>query len=218
MNMFVRIYNSSIGRKFVVGLTGICLCIYLIVHLGGNLLLFKQDGGAAFDRYAELLPSLLIIRIVEIILFAIFLIHIVTATVLWVLNRNARPTKYKVSRPQENSSLFSRTMFVSGSIVFIFLVVHMKTFWVTSRFYHEEYPSMYNLVVSVFSHPVYASLYVVAMILLAFHLRHGVESVFQTFGLRSQTYMTLIQLIGAFFWLVIPLGFASIPIYYAFMR
>jgi succinate dehydrogenase / fumarate reductase cytochrome b subunit len=214
MKTFFGLYNSSIGKKLVVGATGLFLCMYLVVHLLGNLLLFKHDGGAAFDQYAEILPSLLIIRIVEIGLFAVFLIHIVTATVLWILNRNARPERYELNRPKENSSFFSRTMFVSGSIVFIFIVIHMRSFWVTSRFYHEAYPSSYRMVVGVFSNPYYVVFYVVAIILLGFHLRHGFQSAFQTFGIKHARYAWLIELVGAIFWLVIPLAFVSIPIYF----
>ena len=139
----------------------------------GNLLLLKQDGGASFDAYAELLPSLLIIRIIEIGLFAVFFLHIFSGTVLWFQNRAARPERYNVNKPQENSSLFSRTMFLTGSIVFIFLVVHIKTFWVASRYYHDEYPSMYKIAVTAFADPLYSLFYVLAVALLAFHLRHG---------------------------------------------
>ena len=214
MNTFVGMYNSSIGKKLVVGATGLFLCVYLVIHLLGNLLLLRHDGGAAFDQYAELLPSLLIVRVVEIGLFAVFLIHIVTGTVLWLLNRRARPERYEVNRPQENSSHFSRMMFLSGSLLFIFIVIHMRTFWVTSRFYHEANPSMYLMVVETFSNPYYSGFYVIAMALLGFHLRHGFQSAFQTFGIKHVRYATLIEVTGAIFWLVIPLAFASIPIYF----
>jgi succinate dehydrogenase / fumarate reductase cytochrome b subunit len=216
MGILTGLYRSSIGKKFIAGLTGICLCIYLIVHLGGNLLLFKCDGGAAFNQYAELLPSLLIIRIIEWVLFAIFVLHIFTGTYLWVLNKRARPEKYLVTEPAASSSLFSRTMFLSGSIVFIFLVVHMRQFWAPSRFFPEENPSMYALVTAAFSSPVYSFFYVVAMVLLAFHLRHGFQSAFQTFGLRNHKYTPLIDWIGVVFWLLIPAGFAAMPVYLFF--
>ncbi len=214
MNTFVTLYNSTIGKKLVVGLTGFCLCAYLVVHLAGNLLLFRNDGGAAFDQYAEILPNILLIRIIEVVLFAIFVVHIVTATVLWILNRQARPVKYQLSKPQENSSFFSRTMFLSGSIVYIFITLHMRSFWYPSRFHHDKYPSMYGLVTSTFSQPGYSIFYVVAMVLLAFHLRHGFQSAFQTFGIKHQRYAPLIEAIGAIFWLLIPLAFASIPVYF----
>src|ERR1051326_6928980 len=117
MGLVTELYRSSIGKKVVAGITGLFLCIYLIVHLGGNLLLFKGDGGAAFNEYAEFLPNLLIIRIIEIFLFAVFIGHIFTGTLVWIINRRARPQKYLVNKPEENSSWFSRTMFLSGSIV-----------------------------------------------------------------------------------------------------
>ena len=214
MRTLTRIYQSSVGKKFLMGLTGILLCIYLVVHVGGNLLLFRNDGGAAFDIYAEILPNILIIRIVEVILFAVFVGHSLTGVILWILNRRARPQKYERNKPQENSSLSSRTMFLTGSIVFIFLTIHMRTFWYTSRFEAGEHFSMYRIVASAFSDPLYSGFYVVAMFLLGFHLRHGFQSAFQTFGLRSRTYATLIEAVGIIFWLLIPLAFASMPIYF----
>lgn len=214
MNAFVSFYNSSIGKKLVVGLTGLCLCMYLVVHLGGNLLLFKNDGGAAFDRYAETLPNLLVIRVIEIFLFAIFLIHIVTATVLWILNKQARRIDYQLNRPGENSTLFSRTMQMTGSIVYIFLAFHLRSFWYPARFQHDQFPSMYGLVTEAFSHPLYCGFYVMAMAMLAFHLKHGFQSAFQTFGIKHQRYAFLIEAIGAIFWLVIPAAFASMPVYF----
>jgi succinate dehydrogenase / fumarate reductase cytochrome b subunit len=195
-------------------LTGLFLCMYLIIHLGGNLLLLRQDGGAAFDTYAEILPSLLIIRIIEIFLFAVFIGHIASGTALWIMNRGARGHRYEVNKPQENSSIFSRTMFLTGSIIFIFLVVHLKDFWVTSRFQHEQNPSMYKVALAAFSDPVYSLFYILAIILLAFHLRHGFQSAFQTLGLRTARYGGLINLVGVIFWLLIPAGFAVIPIYF----
>jgi succinate dehydrogenase cytochrome b subunit len=213
MGFLIGLYRSSIGKKFFTGLTGLFLCIYLIVHVGGNLLLFKCDGGAAFNTYAEILPSLLIIRIIEWGLFAIFLLHIITGTYLWVLNKLARPEKYLVTDPSASSSLFSRTMFLSGSIVFIFLVIHMRSFWFPSRFSPQENVTMYAMVTDAFSSPVYSSFYVVAMVLLAFHLRHGFQSAFQTFGLRNLKYAPLIDWIGVLFWFVIPATFAAMPVY-----
>ena len=162
-----------------MALTGLFLCTYLVVHVAGNLLLLKQDGGAAFDAYAELLPSLLIIRIIEYGLYAVFIAHIFMGTLLWLKNKAARPAKYEVNSPQENSSFFSRTMFLTGSIIFIFLVIHMRTFWVTSRFHHDEFPSMYAIAKTAFANPAYSFFYLIALTLLAFHLRHGFQSAFQ---------------------------------------
>jgi succinate dehydrogenase / fumarate reductase cytochrome b subunit len=213
MNLLIGLYRSSVGKKILIGTTGVCLCIYLIVHLAGNLLLFKNDGGTAFNAYAEILPSLLIIRIIEIVLFAIFIGHIFLGTFLWFVNKRARPHAYELNRASENSDLLSRTMIVTGSIILIFLVIHLRQFWGPSRF-GNDHIEMFTLVKAAFSDPFYGVLYVVAMVLLGFHLRHGFQSVLQTFGLRNKKFLSVINFIGIFFWFVIPLGFAAMPIYF----
>jgi succinate dehydrogenase / fumarate reductase, cytochrome b subunit len=218
MNSILTFYRSSIGKKLVVGLTGLLLCTYLVVHLIGNLLLFRNDSGAAFDTYADILPQILVIRIIEVGLFAIFFLHIVTAAITWYANKKARPVKYKVSRQETNSTVTSRTMFLTGSIVFIFLVIHVRTFWFTSRYQAGEGFKMFDLVRESFANPVYAGFYLVAMFLLGFHLRHGFQSAFQTFGLRDRKYTPLIDCVGVLFWLLIPAGFASIPVFFFFFH
>jgi len=214
MRTLLNFYKSSIGKKLIVGLTGLLLSSYLVVHLIGNLLLFRSDRGAAFDAYAEILPNILVIRIIEILLFAIFAGHILTGVILWFLNRMARSRKYEVRKQEDNSALTSRTMFLTGSVVFIFIVVHMRTFWYTSRYEAGETFSMYAVVKSAFANPLYSLFYLVALFILGFHLRHGFQSAFQTFGLRDKKYAPLIEWIGMIFWLIIPVCFASMPLYF----
>jgi succinate dehydrogenase / fumarate reductase cytochrome b subunit len=214
LNSLLQFYHSSVGKKFVVGATGLFLCTFLVVHVSGNLLLFRGDGGAAFEAFSEFMAHNVIIRTLEIVLFAGFILHIVTSTILWLRNKRARPKGYAVNKPLENSSFPSRITFVTGSVIFIFLVIHMKSFWVTSRFFAEENPSMYSLVVKLFANGVYDSLYLIALLLLGFHLRHGFQSAFQTFGVRGKKYEGLIEAIGAIFWLIIPIAFASMPVYF----
>ena len=214
MKLLIELYNSSVGKKIVMGLTGFLLCAYLVEHISGNVLLFRNDGGAAFDMYAEILPQIFIVLVIEYVLFAIFIVHIVTGTYLWLQNKRSRPQNYLVNEKSINSTLTSRTMFLTGSVVFFFLVVHMKQFWFTSRFTTEEHFSSYKMVAEAFENPWYVVLYVIAMGLLGFHLRHGFQSAFQTFGLRNQKYVPLIEAIAIIFWLVIPAGFAAMPIYF----
>jgi succinate dehydrogenase / fumarate reductase cytochrome b subunit len=214
MNFLLELYTSTVGKKFLMAFTGLFLCLYLVVHVSGNLLLFKQDGGVAFDTYAEILPSIFIIRIIEIVLFLVFIGHIFTGTVLWIRNKRARPIQYEEFQANENSSLSSRTMFLTGSIVFIFLVIHLRSFYFPSRFAHEINPSMYALVKTAFSSPVYSLFYVFAMALLGFHLRHGFQSAFQSFGIKHTKYAALIEAVAVLFWLIIPILFASMPIYF----
>jgi len=212
MSTLLSIYRSSVGKKFVVGATGLFLCTFLCVHVGGNMLLFMHDGGRAFNEFSAFMASNVLIRSLEIVLFGGFLLHIITSTVLWLKNKAARKVSYQVTKPLETSTFSSRITFLTGSIIFIFLVLHMKTFWVTSRFMGEE--DMYALVTSAFSNGLYDALYLVALFLLSFHLRHGFESAFQTFGIRGQRYEGLIATVGIIFWLFIPIAFATMPIYF----
>jgi succinate dehydrogenase / fumarate reductase cytochrome b subunit len=214
----VPLYSSSVGQKLLVGATGLFLCSFLIVHLSGNLLLFRNDGGKAFDTYSEFMSTNTGIRIMEIVLFAGFLIHIIFAVSHWISNRLSRPERYLRNRASENSALESRLTFVTGSIVFIFLVVHLRSFFVPSRFAAAGTGvSMYELVRAAFSSPIYDGFYVVAMALLAYHLRHGFQSAFQTFGLRPGR-EKIIDWIAIIFWLLIPIGFAAMPLYFLWTR
>ncbi len=209
----VPLYKSSVGQKLLVGATGLFLCSFLVVHMSGNLLLFRHDGGKAFDTYSEFMSTNSVIRTMEIVLFAGFLIHIIFAVSTWISNRMARPSRYAVNRPSENSSLASRLAFVTGSITFIFLVVHLRSFFVPVRFTSGLKPSMYELVVTAFANPVYDAFYLISLVLLGYHLRHGFQSAFQTFGLRPGR-TRLIDLVAIFFWLIIPAAFAAMPIYF----
>lgn len=214
MNFLLKLYTSTVGKKFLMAMTGLLLCFFLVIHLGGNLLLFRQDGGVAYDFYSEFLPKILIIRIIEFVLFLILIGHIITGTILWFRNKTSRQQPYEVVRANETSTFTSRTMFLTGSIVFIFLVVHLNSFLVPAKFTPEANPSMYQLVKNAFMNPVYSIFYILAMVLLAFHLHHGFQSAFQTFGIKHKKYASLIEAVGAIFWLLIPIGFASIPIYF----
>ncbi len=174
MNTFAGFFSSSIGRKLLMGLTGLFLCSFLVVHFTGNLLLFKSDGGAAFDAYSGFMATNFVIRTIEIGLFAGFLLHIGLGIHLWMTNRKVRSEDYAVKPGSATSPLASRTAFVTGSIVFIFLVIHLRTFFFPGRFGTGEV-SMYGLVREAFTSPVYSGFYVVALVLLGYHLRHGFQ-------------------------------------------
>src|SRR6266511_3145760 len=137
----MKFYESSVGQKVLVALTGLFLCTFLGVHLSGTFLLFQQDGGRALDAYPEFMSTNLGIRFMEFVLAAGFLGHILLGIRVWMYNRRSRPQSYVMNRPSENSSLAARVMFVTGSVVFVFLVVHLKTFFVPSRFAGNIKPS-----------------------------------------------------------------------------
>lgn len=217
MGWFVKTIDSSLGKKLVMSLTGFFLVLFLIEHLIGNLLLLLNDKGKAFMEYSEFMasPRNILIRIVEILLFIFLVYHIINGTRLWWSNRNARPVKYKLKRSSENSTFFSRFMIQSGSIIFIFLVIHLNTFFIPYRFGNPG-NTMYEGAVEAFSNAWYSWFYVLAMILLSFHLIHGVQSAFQTLGIRHNKYTIFIKQCGIVFSILLCLGFAIIPLFFLF--
>jgi succinate dehydrogenase / fumarate reductase cytochrome b subunit len=220
MNWIIKTLTSSLGQKFIMSITGFFLISFLIVHLTGNLLLFKGDSGAAFNAYAHFMSTALIIRAFEIILVLGFILHIYTAWILTRHNKKTRPQPYYYNRPDANSSWFSRNMGFIGSIVLIFLVIHLYNFWFQYKFDTEiplaagtDYKDMYWLMQTVFIQEWwFGILYIVAMVFLGFHLIHGFESAFQSFGLYHKKYTPLIQKLGLLFAIVVPAGFAMMPI------
>jgi succinate dehydrogenase / fumarate reductase cytochrome b subunit len=217
MNTFSSFASSSVGRKLIVGLTGVFLSLFLVMHCTVNLFLFRGDHGELFNSSAEFLATYPVLRPIEIGLLLLFLIHAFYAVWLWFKNRQARPNRYAVNRASDVSTLQSRTMIITATVVLVFLVIHIQTFFVQSRFFAGEHgPTMYDRVAEAFANPAYALFYVVAMVFLGYHLRHGFQSAFQTYGLRTSKYIKVIEAVSVVFWLFIPLGFALMPIFFLF--
>jgi succinate dehydrogenase/fumarate reductase cytochrome b subunit len=128
MNSILAFYESSIGKKILMSLTGLFLIVFLTEHLVGNLLLFANDRGAMYEAYGEFLVSNPVIRFIEIFLFLGVLGHAVLGIILWIKNRNTRPVKYKFFRLKDNSPLASRTTILTGIVIGIFLYIHLNTF------------------------------------------------------------------------------------------
>jgi succinate dehydrogenase / fumarate reductase cytochrome b subunit len=158
-----------------------------------------------------------LLRPIEWILFAGFLLHAFIGVWVWLTNRMVRPRRYEVNRASEVSTLASRVGFWTGSFVLVFLVVHINTFFITSRF-RGTGKTMYEIVAEAFRSPVYDAFYVVALVFLAYHLKHGFQSAFQTFGLRNKKYERLIDVVAIIFWLLIPIGFAVMPLYFLWLH
>jgi succinate dehydrogenase / fumarate reductase cytochrome b subunit len=216
--------SSSLGRKFVMALTGLFLISFLVVHLSGNLLLFKEDGGAAFNAYAHFMATNAIIRIMEIVLFAGIIFHFVEGVALLRKNRAARPQRY-VQKDPSGASWSSRWMGALGGIITVFLVIHLADFFYKSRLATPEpgvvevldaegTRNLYAVVRESFAVSWYSGLYVVCMAGLAFHLLHGFRSAFQTLGLSHRGYALSVRRLGAAFAILVPLAFASMPIYF----
>ncbi len=213
------------GRKIIMSITGLFLCSFLVVHLIGNLQLFNDDGGAAFNLYSYFMANNIVIRIMEIVLLLGFLFHIYDAIVLVRKNKAARPIQYAEVRPQENSTWSSRNMGLLGTVILVFLIIHLWNFFVPARFgglegvviEGAEYENLYIRVVESFQIWWYVLIYVLAMVALAYHLIHGFQSGFQTLGLDHKKYTPFIQMFGYAFSVIVCLGFAIIPLYFFFL-
>lgn len=216
-----NLFSYSIGKKLLMSLTGLFLILFLTNHAVGNMLLYS--GPEAFDAYSEFMSTFWLIRIVEILLFAGIILHVADALFLTRKNAAARPVKYKVNRPGKGSSWFSRNMGFSGTIVLIFLVLHLVSMFARHRLGlnigfglgEENFnESIYNTTVQLFSIWWYDLIYVAALVLLAFHLQHGFQSAFQTLGLNHKKYTPIINKLGLAYSIIIPAIFASMPIYF----
>lgn len=205
-----RIFNASIGRKVLVAVAGLLLCGFLVTHLAGNLFLFAGEG--AFNNYAHMLESNPLLPLAEIVLLAIFLVHIVWSLKLRWENKQARPVAYEVQQAKGGRTPGSRTMTWTALLVLAFLIIHVRMFK-----YGDASGGLYHLVMTSFTDPITVGFYVLAMLGLMLHLSHGVQSAFQTLGLNHPRYMPVVKGLGILFAVVIAGGFLAIPIW-AFLQ
>jgi succinate dehydrogenase / fumarate reductase cytochrome b subunit len=213
-----KFLQSSIGKKLVMGLTGFFLISFLLVHCFLNSLIFFNDGGLTFNAGAKFMAENPLIRTMEVVLFIGLILHAVQALLLTLQNNKARPVKYAMTNGNKNSKWYSRSMGILGSLLLIFLVVHLANFWVKSRFTGlpgedaNGNENLYIVMLEVFKNPLIVVLYVVGVISLAYHLLHGFPSAFQTLGWNHPKYNPLIIKVGTAFSIIIPLIFAMMPI------
>jgi succinate dehydrogenase / fumarate reductase cytochrome b subunit len=222
-----RVFTSSVGRKIVMSLTGIFLIIFLIVHVGINACIFntlfdQNDHGSTFNRAAYFMGSTFLIRVMEIGLFALFFIHIIQGLMLASYNSTKRGTPYQVKYGNRGSRWYSRSMGLLGTLILLFLIVHIAQFWVPSRFGQLEEVKVnngsevvHNLFLrmqQVFAYPWVVILYVLGCISLGYHLAHGFQSSFRTLGVHNRKYVRMLVILGNWFSIIITIGFISMPI------
>tara|TARA_B100000579_G_C22734246_1_gene805836 strand:+ start:276 stop:866 length:591 start_codon:yes stop_codon:yes gene_type:complete len=188
----------------IMAVTGLIWYGFLVGHLLGNLLLLRGDGGKTFDAYATFLINHPLLIPAELFLIVTFFTHIYMAITLTIENRRARPTSYQVVRSSGGRNLSSSSMAITGSFTLIFIIFHLITF----KYGERVDGSLYKLVETTFQQTGYMVWYVVAMIILGFHLFHAFQSAFQTLSLRSRK----VQKIGLSLCVVIAGGFALLPI------
>ena len=216
----ISYFNSTIFRKTLAGLSGFFLVLFLLGHLLGNLQLFipGEDGQKQFNEYALFMTTNPAVKILSALTYSSIILHTVLTLFLAFQSSNARDIKYLQSSGNANSTWGSKNMAVLGMLILVFIVIHMKSFWYEMHFgvigldpWGNK--DLHSVTVTAFNELWYVLFYVLSMVVLAVHLKHGVESVFQTLGIKTRRYVSLIHKAAYGFALIVPAAFASIPIY-----
>jgi succinate dehydrogenase / fumarate reductase, cytochrome b subunit len=223
-----QFFTSAVGRKIVMALTGLFLISFLIVHVGLNSTIFydlsffnPNDNGSMFNRAAHFMGASLVIRIMEIGLFAGIILHIVQGYMIELKNRSKRGRGYQVDLGNRGSKWYSRSMALLGTLIFLFLIMHVAHFWVPSRITHDMEPVTYGFtethnvflrMYEVFQQPVIVILYLIGVASLAFHLFHGFHSAFRSMGVHNKKYLTMLKSLGYGFTIIVSILFALMPI------
>jgi succinate dehydrogenase / fumarate reductase, cytochrome b subunit len=217
MSTLRRVFSSSVGTKLLIGITGLALFAYLILHLLGNALIFA--GADTFNEYSHTLISNPLIVPIEIGLAAIFLLHIYKAVVNYLGNRAARPVRYaKTAYAGHTSrkSVASSTMIWSGLVLLLFVIVHVKQFKFGSWYQAAGPASIRDLArteYEIFSQPLWVAFYVVGTLVAGLHLRHGIASGFQSIGVDHPVYTRRLTAVAIGFAILIGGGLACIPVW-----
>jgi succinate dehydrogenase / fumarate reductase cytochrome b subunit len=218
-------FTSSIGRKLVMAITGVSLILFLVVHVTVNacmwaIIFVPNDNGEVFNKAAHFLGQTLVPRVLEIGLFLFIIIHIIQGYVLEGLNRSKRGTPYAMNYGNRGSTWYSRSMGLLGTLIFLFLIVHIYDFWIPSRFGgldtvmydNKEYHNLYGEMIKVFQNPFIVVLYILGCISLAYHLAHGFQSSFKTLGVHNKRYNAMLSATGYGFAIIVSLLFAMMPV------
>ncbi len=206
-----------------MALTGLFLILFLVVHLAGNLQLLNNDGGESFNVYADFMANNPLIQFISKGNFFFILLHAVVGIGLWITNRSARGSeRYAVqkTRAVNTNAGFAKNMWFLGIILLVFIIVHLVQFWGVMKFGTigtQNYGSgdvkdLYSIVKETFSNPLFVVFYVICMAVVGFHLWHGFQSAFQTIGWNHPKYSPIIHFLGKAYSVLVPLGFAVIPI------
>lgn len=220
-------FTSSVGKKLIMAFTGLFLISFLVVHAGVNACIFADlfnpsDNGDMFNRAAHYMGSTVVIRILEVGLFAGFFLHIIQGLMLVFQNRSKRNTKYEVPMGNKGSTWYSRSMGLLGTLLLLFLLLHWWHFWIPSRFtggMQEVVLSngvvahnLFLLMQETFSQGWVVIVYVLACISLCWHLLHGFQSAFRTLGVHNKRYLSILTSIGLWYSVLISLLFALMPV------
>ncbi|NNV55218.1 succinate dehydrogenase cytochrome b subunit [Limnovirga soli] len=211
-----QVFTSSVGKKLTMGFTGIFLILFLVIHAGLNACIWANDGGEMFNAGAHFMGSNWVPRILEIGLFAGLLLHIIQGLMLEMSNRSKRATGYAVAYGNGGSKWYSRSMGLLGTIILLFLVLHLSDFWYPNRssqgFLLGEEINLFTKMQQEFSELWVVIVYVLGCISLGYHLAHGFQSAFRTVGVHNKRYNLMLMTLGYAYSIVIPLAFAMMPV------
>jgi len=209
MNWLVKTFTSSIGKKQVMAVTGLCFCLFITVHLMGNFTIYA--GKDSFLSYVDHLHSVeALVTIAEMGLIFLAVLHIGMGLFLFLENRRARPAPYAVKKSAGGQTIGSWTAPYTGVLILAFVILHLIKF----RFVDKMTIDDFVILSKTFADFGFWTLfYIAGVILVAVHVSHGFWSGFQTLGLSHPKYMPLIERLAIVFSLVIGIGFASIPIF-----
>ncbi|MDG0814910.1 succinate dehydrogenase cytochrome b subunit [Bdellovibrio svalbardensis] len=208
--------GSTVGKKYLMGITGLIWAGFVLAHMAGNLLIFVSHD--AYNSYGHALTSGNIIYVAETVLVLALIVHVYTAISLTISNRTAKDQRYAVSAGgKKKVSLASRTMAIQGSLILVFIILHIITFkygtYYSTTVKGVEMRDLAKLMAEVFQSPGYVAWYVVCLILLGFHLSHGVGSTFQSLGLMEGTYRNTWKKLSYAYAVIVALGFIAQPTY-----
>jgi succinate dehydrogenase / fumarate reductase, cytochrome b subunit len=223
------LFKTSLVKKFWMSLTGIFLITFLMVHCIVNAAIFfdlvnVNDDGKTFNLWAHFMGHNLIIRTMEIVLFLGLILHIVDGLMIYFENRKARPVKYAYEKANTSSKWYSRSMALLGTLILLFLILHLYHFWFKTRITHHLevptkmlidghlYEDLFGEMKLVFKNPLIVIIYVLGCFSLFWHLLHGFKSAFQSLGFNHSKYKKQIELVGDAFSVIIPTIFALMPI------
>ncbi|MCL6524012.1 MAG: succinate dehydrogenase cytochrome b subunit [Thermoflavifilum sp.] len=210
-----QLFISPVGRKIVMAFTGLFLILFLVVHVTINACIFLNDHGKTFNAVAHFMGTNILIHFLEIGLFVGFILHIIQGWMIWASNSKKRPVKYAVWGASANSHWYSRSMGLLGTLIFIFLVIHLANFWVPNRYHYitqGEELNLFERMKLIFSSPIIVLIYLGGLVSLSYHLMHGFQSAFRTFGMNSKRYIPIVRGIGIAFAIIVPVLFALMPI------
>jgi len=220
-----QVFTSSIGQKITMALTGIFLILFLVVHVSVNACIWFNDGGEIFNRAGHFLGANAVPRVLEVGLFLFLILHIVQGFVLEAENRTRRSVGYAVNYGNRGSKWYSRSMGLLGTLILLFLIIHLIDFWIPSRFGKvpeatlsdgKQVHNLYILMQAKFQELWIVIVYVLGCISLAYHLLHGFYSAFKTIGLYNKRYLILIRGTGYAFAIIVSFVFAMMPVSFYF--